>query len=257
MTRYAAFGAQLSASSLPALFAISVSAYLALLLLPSGGALADLCGAISTSELGHLILTAPWLVSPGHIALDWGVMIIAMMTPLIAPILGYVRRSVSMDRKWGATIAFLGAYWAVWFASSLVLLPLVVALVTLTGDYADLPAAVLIALVFSASPMAQSARNACHHLCRITPFGPKAWIDSVRQGCDTGLRCIAVCWPWMLVPLTITTGHLTLMVIVGIFLFADRIAPPSRPRWQVPPAFETLLGPPMFRLGPNQLRKAR
>ena len=243
MQRFAAFSAQLRASSLPALFALSVAAYLALVTLPSGGQTAVFCGSFGFSQLWWLIQNAPWLLSPGKLALDWGLMVIAMMTPLIAPLLAYVRRSVSGEFRQGAVAAFLLAYWATWCASFVILFPLALGLLTLVGDQVDLPVALAIALVYSASPLAQRARNACHLALRIAPFGARAWLDSAWQGGVTGVRCMAACWPWMLVPITLVTGHTVLMIVVGIYLFAERIAPPARPVWQTPPALETVFGP--------------
>lgn len=243
MNRFAAFGAQLRASPLPALLAISIAAYLALMTLPSGGQTAVFCGSFNLSQLWWLIQSAPWLLSPGQLALDWSLMVIAMMTPLISPLLAYVRRSVSGRCRQGAVVAFLFAYWATWCASFVILFPLALGLLTLVGDQADLPVALAIALVYSASPIAQRARNACHLALRIAPFGARAWLDSAEQGGVTGLRCIAACWPWMLVPVSLVTGHTVLMIVVGIYLFAERIAPPTRPVWQIPPALETVLGP--------------
>ncbi len=254
MGRFAAFTAQLSSSTLPYLFALSGAAYLALILLPQGGAIAELCGTLTVSDLGRLLLTAPWLVSPGQLAFDWGVMVVAMMTPLIAPLLSHARRSVTAERRWAATIAFLGAYWAVWWASFLMIFPLAIALTTVTGDDAGFPAALLIAMIYSASPAAQRARNACHVRLRI---GAHVFQDSARQGFFTGLRCIAACWPWMLVPLTVVTGHTALMAVIAFYLFADRITPPAQPGWQIPPAFETLFGPTAWRAGSFGAKTAR
>ncbi len=261
MIRFAAFSAQFRASALPALFVTSGAAYLVLAIRPHNGTVAELCGSLSASEFGRLVLTAPWMLSPGQLALDWGLMVIAMMTPLIAPVVSYVRRSVSADRRQGAMVTFFVAYWAVWCAAFLVLFPLAVVLTTLVGDQAGLPVALLIAMIYSASPLGQKARNACHQTIRMAPFGIRAWVDGARQGIATGLPCIAACWPWMLVPLTAVAGHMALMVIVGIYLFAERIAPHARPVWQMPRALETFFGPLILRsagrLSAFQLRRAQ
>jgi predicted metal-binding membrane protein len=254
MPRFAAFCAQARASDLPALFAVSGTAYLALIAQQQGGHIAQLCGEVSLSELWHLIFAAPWLLSPGQLAFEWCLMVIAMMTPLIAPMLAYVRRTVFSELRKGAMAAFIFAYWATWCASIVVLFPLAVAVSALVGVYTDLLITLVLALIYSASPLAQRARNACHQAIRIEPFGTGAWLDSAKQGVVTGLRCIAACWPWMLVPFAIVTGHTIAMVIVGLYLFAERIAPPTRPTWQLPPAIETIFGPLVRRSEPLRKR---
>lgn len=243
MSRIAAFSAQVRASALPALFALSASAYVALAVLPQGGRVAEFCGNIRLSEIWRLAQAVPWLLSPSQLFIDWGLMVIAMMTPLIASPSAHVRRSVPPDRRTAAALVFLCAYWAIWCASFIILFPLAVALSTFAGDQANLPICLALALVFSASPLAQTARNACHKILRIAPFGTKTWIDSAAQGVISGTRCVAACWPWMLVPLAYQDGHTALMILVGIYLFAERIAPPSTAAWRIPPGFETLFGP--------------
>ena len=183
------------------------------------------------------------MVVPGQLAADWWLMVVAMMTPLTALQVAHVRRSSLSGRRAAAMAAFLGAYWTTWFVTILFLFPLALALSSAVGDKADLPAALLLALIVSASPAAQRARNRCHRTGRIAAFGAWALAGCARQGLTTGASCVAACWPWMLVPTTVQSLHLTPMILVGAYLFADRIAPAAPPAWRLPPAWETLFGP--------------
>lgn len=254
MRRLCAFSAQLSGGVLPWLFVISAFAFLASMALMRAEGLAAFCGALSTRQIGELLVSAPWLVSPGQIALAWGLMVVAMMTPLVSPILSHVRRSVPGGKRLSASIAFLAAFWAIWWASLIVLLPITVLLMSLTGDRLALPAALLMAFAFSASPFAQQARNACHQLVRIGMWAER---DSGWQGIVTGLRCLVLCWPWMVVPQTLVSWHYGLMLLVSCYLFADRIASLGSPSWQVPPAFATLFGSFLGRYSRLQRKLAR
>ncbi len=228
---------------------MSGAAYVALFLMSAGSSVWELCGSLTLAELGKVILTSPWAISPAALAADWGLMVVAMMTPLTTPQLAYVRRSVGPGFGAGATMSFLGAYWSIWCLSTVILVPLAMLLMALTGDRLGLPAVLLVAVIHSMSPLAQRARNACHHTVRISPFGASAWADSAGQGFATGLRCLAACWPWMLIPLVVTHGHTAVMMLIGFYLFADRIAPPASLAWRIPPAFETLFGPNLLRQG--------
>ena len=46
----------------------------------------------------------------------------------------------------------------------------------------------------------------------------------------------------------VQSAHLMPMILVGAYVFADRIAPAVPPLWGLPPAWDTLFGP-LLRLG--------
>jgi predicted metal-binding membrane protein len=242
MRRLAAFVAQIGPSPLPWLFALSGVAYVALAALPLAGEVAALCGDIGIMDVWRLAQDTPSLWSPVEVALDWGLMVVAMMTPLTALQVAHVSRSSLPRRRLIGVAGFLVGYWATWFAAIFVLLPLGVVISSVFGKVGDLPAGLLLALVFSASPAAQWARNECHRTGRIPAFGARAVTGCAKQGLFNGTSCVAACWPWMLVPMTVQSGHLVAMLLVGIYLFAERLVPASRPMWRLPPAFETLFG---------------
>ncbi len=243
VTRLSAFAAQIGSGSLPALFALSGAAYLALSLLPQTGVVIALCGNIRIADIWRIAQAAPNGWSPIQFAADWWLMVVAMMTPLAALQVSYVRRSSLPQSRVAAAAAFLAAYWTVWFVTILFLFPLVLTLQSTVGEEADLPVALLLALIYSASPAAQRARNSCHRTGRIEAFGASALAGCARQGLATGASCVAACWPWMLLPLTVQGLHLVPMILVGAYVFADRIAPAVPPAWGLPPAWGTLFGP--------------
>jgi predicted metal-binding membrane protein len=247
LRRLAAFAAQIGPSPLPWLFALSAVAYLALAARPAAGGVASLCGAFGVMDLWHVVQAAPLLWSPGKLAADWALMVIAMMTPLTALQVAHVGGSSLPARRSVSVAAFLSGYWMAWFLAIFALFPLGLLVPAVVGDSVDLLAAVVLALAFSASPAAQRARNRCHRTGRVPAFGATALFACARLGLANGASCVAACWPWMLVPMMAQSHHFLLMLLVGIYLFAERIAPPAQPAWALPPAFDTLFGPVWLR----------
>ncbi len=108
--------------------------------------------------------------------------------------------------------------------------------------------AITLAAVWCASPWAQYARNQCHMTNRLGAFGLDAVMGATRLGLRTGLNCVLACWPIMLLPLLVDTGHLAAMLGAGVYVFADRVAAASLVQWRIPPAVETAFGGSMIRL---------
>lgn len=242
--RFAAFATQLRFAHALPLFALGAMAFVVLAAVPQASSVASICGRLDfgvLAEPGQLRLLLP---SPLRLAVEWGLMAVAMMAPLVAPQFAYVRRSSPPSRRWSAPAAMVAAYLLVWLLAGVLLLPLAFALsIVLPGQAVALVAALGLASLWSASPLAQAARNRCHVALRISPFGLRGYLDAARQGAATGAACVAGCWPWMLVPLMVEGVHVAAMLAVAIYLFAERIAPAARPVWRLPPAWETLLGP--------------
>jgi len=215
MARWRALRSQMGLSPLRELVLLSTVAYAVLALVRSPGA-----------------------PVPGSEALSWTLMSVAMMGPLVSGQVAYVWRSVCDRQRRLAVTCFLTGYFAVWVASGLLLVPAVRWFAGAPSS-AGLGAAVVASLVWSASPMAQVARNRCHTTRRLAAFGPAAAADCAGFGGRTGCACVVACWPWMLVPRLLPGWHVPGMMMIGLFLFADRVAPAAAPRWRRPPAFAT------------------
>jgi hypothetical protein len=118
-------------------------------------------------------------------------------------------------------------------AAAVVLLPLVDMLSRL-GAW-GLSAVLATAIVWSASPIAQFGRNRCHRLVPIYPFGAARIHDSLAQGVITGAPCALACWPWMIAPMLVHNWMPAATFLAALILFLDRLEPPTRCRWRVPP----------------------
>lgn len=238
MRRLAALGAQMRQGPTLWLVGISLVAYLVLALQASSERVAALC-----SRVGSLGVDGLSGLSPGFetLAADWILMTVAMMSPLVGAQAAYVLRSVTGSQRSPAILAFVLGYLACWVLSGLVLVPAALALALAGGGF-SLPVALAGALVWNMSPAAQWARNLCHRQDRIGAFGLEAQVDSCWLGLRTGLACVAACWPFMLVPLQVETGHVAVMMLTGLVLFVDRVTPPADLAWRLPPVLETLMG---------------
>ena len=240
--RFAAFVQQARLGPRPWLSLAAAAAFLAVAALPPDSGMVAVCGSIGLVGLPRFFELGMQVLSPGRLALDWGLMAAAMMLPLVALPVDHVRRSVLASLRPVALAAFLASYLACWLAAGLVLVPLGMALSALLPAPVALAAWLLWALVWSATPVVQAARNRGHQARRIAALGRRVPRDCAAYGARVGFNCLQVCWPGMVVPLLAGAAHLPAMVAVCAYLFADRIAPPAKVAWRLPPALETILG---------------
>jgi predicted metal-binding membrane protein len=219
---------------------VAAAGFAASALLPAGQGLSALCGALGRVPLSEL----PLALGPGWSAwpmlAEWSLMVAAMMPLLVADPVDNVWRSSIASRRPRALGLFALGYASVWLAAAIMLIPAAVLLLLLAPGSVAFPAALALSLTWSASPFAQKARNLCHRRHRVGAFGPRADRECLVHGLRTGTACFMTCWPWMLVPFTVESGHVAVMAAVTLVLFCERIVPAGAPRWQVPPVFETL-----------------
>jgi predicted metal-binding membrane protein len=163
-----------------------------------------------------------------------------MMPPLVAQPVSHVWQSSFRARRARAAALFGLSYAAMWVAAGLALVPAAIVLMAVLPGAPALLAALLMVLLWSASPPAQAARNRCHRVRRIGAFGRAADLDCLAQGVVTGRDCIAACWPWMILPMTAGIMHVAAMLAVTLVLFAERLSPAGPVRWRIPPAWEAV-----------------
>jgi predicted metal-binding membrane protein len=217
---------------------MAVAGFMIALALPQPLQLSALCGSITWAPSSVDLLISPqW--SPAAAAAAWLVMLVAMMPPLLVQPVTHVWHSSLAARRPRALALFATAYAMIWLTAAAVLFPAAMVLRLGAAGLAAGPA-LAIAIAWSCSPLAQQSRNRCHRLLAIGIFGRAADRDCLRQGLSTGLACVAVCWPWMLLPMTLDAGHVAAMVAAGFVLFMERLAPPAAPLWRMP-AFVTVL----------------
>lgn len=211
-------------------------------LLCGGGA--DLLPVTATLAVARFLLATTPLPL---LALAWLAMLLAMMTPLVALPLSHVRASSLVARRGRAAAAFLLGYFGVWMFAGIPLLAAALLLRVVAGSIlAAFLAASLVAVVWSASPLQQAAQNRAHRLRRIGLFGLAADRDCLAFGAGLGGWCLASCWAWMLVSLSVPAAHVPAMAAVAAIVMAERLRGPGAERWRTPvvlsPLFAVLRG---------------
>jgi predicted metal-binding membrane protein len=174
-------------------------------------------------------------ISPlSALALDWTLMLVAMMTPtLIAPVLHVHRRSFKSRRIRSIALFALG-YAAVWMAAGVVLVT-VQLMANASAPEAVWPAATaaLLALVWQCSPLKQRCLNRSHNHSELAAFGLAADRDALGFGLTHGAWCVGSCWALMLLPMLLGHAHLAAMIVVTIVMIGERLEAPAPLRWRL------------------------
>ena len=206
------------------LLLISGAAWILLLLQPDGTALS-----------AHCIAAVRGLaLNPASLALGWALMLAAMMLPLvIAPARHICARSFPR-RRTRAILLFLSGYAVIWMLAGAILLATGLWLRLATSE-SFLPALLVatVALVWQCSPVKQRCLNRCHAHAELAAFGAAADKAAFRFGLAHGVWCAGSCWALMLLPVLLARGHLAVMAVASLLLFAERLDRPMVPAWRV------------------------
>lgn len=174
----------------------------------------------------------------------WAWMVIAMMLPLLAMPITTLRAASHLRLRNKVTVLFIATYIGLWVSAGLLLVPVVQFSGTAVNGLTAWFGLLLGCLVWSASPWGMLARRRCHKVVRISGVAPSIYADTLKQAWVTTSGCMAFCWPWMLACQLTPGAHLVAMIIITIYLFADRIAPLDTARWRIPPGLVTIVGEP-------------
>lgn len=213
---------------------LSLAAWMALL---TGGA--DTVGALLCAP-AHAQVASPLpllaLVSPASLAAAWGLMVVAMMLPLITlPLLHVLEQSLARRRP-RAMLLFAAGYGSVWLAAGLVLQPLAWALPSLAPGlpWLGIAVAALVAVVWQMSPAKQVCLNGCHRQPALAAFGVEADLDALGFGVGHALWCVGTCGPLMLLAESLHggIGLLLAMPAAALFILVERFEPPGPFVWR-------------------------
>ena len=236
----------------PALFALAAAGLIFSAWSAGGATLPAFCGAGTARALRELgwpdaVGLAFALNPPGRLIADWAAMLLAMMPPLLAPPLLHVwRSSLPRRRAWG-TACFVLGYGLLWMAAGPILIGLALLLQLVAGEGGlAFAGALLLAIVWSASPWQRIALNRSHRLRRIGLFGWAADRDCLTFGAIHALWCMMSCWAWMLAALTAGPWHVAAMMLAATMMLGERLAAPRQPRWRLPALLSLLVHWPIF-----------
>ena len=209
-------------------FLLSAVAWLWILREPGGAAY---CSVPGWSIPWRLLLA---LNPPAALARGWALMLVAMMSPMLAPMLYHVSLGSLARRRARAIVCFVAGYGTVWMAGGGVLLTVKLIVGELVpGSY--LPAAFvgLLALVWQASPFKQSCLNRGQRHRPFAAFGIASDRDLFCLGLEHAAWCAGSCSLLMLIPLLLPQGHLVAMGAVSALLYCERLDRPTAPAWRL------------------------
>lgn len=137
---------------------------------------------------------------PGPMLGMWGIMVAAMMAPLLAAPLSAGR--------WRDGLAFVGIYFTLWLIAGVGVMVFALALSLLPG--APLAYGLLIAGLWQITALKQRSLRRCHAHGRAGAVG-------------FTLACIGACWTWMLLPLLVPDRmHFIAMLAAALLMTAER-----------------------------------
>jgi predicted metal-binding membrane protein len=182
-------------------------------------------------------------ITPGRWAIEWALMIAAMMFPLLVPMVRHVAAHSFAMRRERSIGLFVAGYSLAWLAAGAVSgVMLVVARAGFETihlvPWAGLIGCALAAL-WQVSPAKIRAVNRCHGTIALRPWPPHADRDAIGFGLLHGGRCVRACLPVMVLPMA--GGYsLAAMAAVSAILLAERAR--VRPQYGLSALVLLLLG---------------
>jgi predicted metal-binding membrane protein len=182
-------------------------------------------------------------IAPARWVGEWVLMIVAMMLPLLVPMVRHVAaRSFPAQRERSVGL-FVASYTLVWLAAAALSS---VALVAVRSAFLAIDLAAWTGLACCAlaagwqlSAAKVRALNRCHGTVPLRPWAPHADRDAIGFGLRHGSRCVRACLPAMVLPLA--GGHgLGAMAAVFAILLAERARP--KPQYRLSAIILLLLG---------------
>ncbi len=211
--------------------AVSCAAFVVAFAPPSLAGPSEICGRASS-------LTVFWLnletLDLSAWALRWTAMLCAMMVPLLILPIEHIERTTLRRNLQRSIVVFVTAYLAVWIPAGAIIAVIATLLRETTSPDLIIWGVVAAVLLWSASPIAQVARNRAHRRMPLAVQGWAAFGDCLHFGSRTGWWCISACWPWMLLCETLPVPHAITLPLVSAVLLAERAMPPTMPHWQLP-----------------------
>jgi predicted metal-binding membrane protein len=180
---------------------------------------ADLAGG--TQALVRLRIALE-LNPPMQLVAPWLLMALAMAPPLVAASLRHFAITTADQSRYSIATFFAG-YAVVWVLAVPIFLILDLGIDLLAAKIAAPPLAVAgtLALAWQASPWRRYALELCARSVRRTSPGehPRGF----ETGLMTGIGCLGACWALMLAPMSLAADSRWPMVLITLFLLAERV----------------------------------
>lgn len=196
---------------------LSAAAWILLVFAPGGSA-------------GHAHHSAVMHNSTAALAVNWVLMLAAMMAPLVIPPVRHICNRSFARRRARSVALFTAGYVVVWMGAGVVLTALAAALRPIASAAA---LATAVVLVWQFSPIKQRCLNRGHAHPEMAAFGAEADLGALHFGWSHGAWCVGSCWALMLAPLLVSRGHVVAMAAASLWLYAERLDRPAPPRWRL------------------------
>ncbi|MGY2226799.1 copper chaperone [Pseudomonas gingeri] len=173
---------------------------------------------------------------PDQLLSSWWLMLLAMMPLLLAQPLDYLWRRSPARKRWQAIGLFVLGFAATWTLAGVLLMASVVGARVLVGLPAPVAfvGALLLCVVWQASPAKQRCMNRCHEQLHLSASGWAFIKDCLEYGVVSGGWCIGACWALMLLPMLVEQGHLALMLLTMAWMVLERLQRNRAPQWHWP-----------------------
>lgn len=170
---------------------------------------------------------APWAA----LALGWAIMLVAMMLPVLGAPVRHVQSRSLWSRRGRAVAAFLAGYGAVWMAAGAVLMAAALALRASPQPRLAAGLAATLVVAWQASPWKQGCFNRLHGHPALPAFGVRADLGAAAFGVAHGFWCVGSCWGLMLLPMLSASGHLAIMALVSLWVWAEQLERAAAAGW--------------------------
>lgn len=172
----------------------------------------------------------------------WLAMVLAMSPPLLIREIGTLWRTSLRRNRVLKSVLFLYGYLLNWALAGLAAVPLAAAI---TGSPALVWIAVLAVIGWQLCPPRRRLLNRCHRVPVTAAFGAEAYRHALRSGLGSGVLCVAICGPAMVLVLLAEQFHLVAMVVAALLLTGERLVPAKR---RAAPGFDVEANPvPLLR----------
>jgi predicted metal-binding membrane protein len=171
--------------------------------------------------------------SPAQLAAGWALMLAAMMSPSVIAPLRHVRDRSFAQRRARAMLLFVAGYGAVWMIAGVGLLAAALAVRwAAPAPLLCFGLAAAMATLWQVSPAKQWCLNRCHRQPHLAAFGATADREAFDFGLTNGASCAGACWALMLLTFFAEQAHVLAMILVTLFVFAERLESPAPLQWR-------------------------
>jgi len=166
------------------------------------------------------------------VAVNWLLMLAAMMAPVLIQPIQFIRCQGLARRRSRATLLFLAGYASIWTVAGAGMLSMVAVIHSSGLARIAAAAALAVAVLWQCSPAKQVCLNRCHVRTALAAFGWKADAAVISFAVTHAGWCIGSCAAWMLVPLIAPVQHTAAMITVTALIFCERLDKPAPPAWR-------------------------